>query len=941
MLKRRGLLILLCLSLATALFVLPLTARALTWSVTFDGGDILNYTINKGTIASGGNPGNAVYGGITTTGSCSTSTSQSSVLVNLSSALTVTLAQMDAKGTGGGTGGWAITLYDGNGATLAIYSGGTGLDGTWYSPTTGSIAIASVSHILFDQSACDANNLQVWIDNLSITGYISGTPTSTLTPTGTPNPSLSGWNKPLRGGDQKYDDLSYHPGASYIDGLGGAAFAVEQLGIQHFNFNVGFSNVGGQNIYAVVDGNIDSVELLGHCLLMVIGTTGIPDGYCPLVWDVMPPFPSIYFVQWDSSYLVTETIGDSHVIRYIVQHPLVATGDTVTGGCLIGVSLPMKGFQGNDISDGAVIVQALEPDGITAFDLSSKLVSEPSGTACKAATNSVCDNVANPTFLADGGGWQLDPNFWYSYIPYLVPNGGLSFPVSVIQTMNLDSAKEYTITVDYQVEPGATTQRLAVALGTTQNIIVPVASPGITTYTFPAASYTPDQDSGLYTLRLTGVEDAVQTRVYFVCVGEVGSYIPGDGTGCIVLNPYFSNPGTYTGWVPGEPAPTFYPGMVELPDYSSIAQSFLLNPAVYDLQITYRRKGVAEGGKSVSILWNSDMLNDGTFPAVYTQTWVDATDTITIETATTETLNLTADGSDGDQVAQISKVCITPHEGGTPPGYLPPPPFQGGCRSCVFSPTGDLPTDFVEFQQWLTCQFFQLWECQAKILLRYIWQILLSILMLFGFFRLWLSATIIGLVNWGNGNLLCFSNFLAGHLNNLGITFQNSLTNLRSFTLVTGSGAGFWDAIVAIANALSGMVQSLINGIGTPIIGLLQQIVSGLFGLIAGAMGIIGALLTIAFTWLTTQASLLIHMLGGIINALYTAINATAIAVPPGAPMCDAPGTVLYYPCLGFYVLDNTIFSGPVIYIVPIFMALMSWRVLMWAVHRVKGTFAG
>ncbi len=106
-------------------------------------------------------------------------------------------------------------------------------------------------------------------------------------------------------------------------------------------------------------------------------------------------------------------------------------------------------------------------------------------------------------------------------------------------------------------------------------------------------------------------------------------------------------------------------------------------------------------------------------------------------------------------------------------------------------------------------------------------------------------------------------------------------------------------------------------------------------------MGIIGTLLTIAFTWLATQASLLINMLGSIFTALFTAMNAAAVAVPPGAPMCNTPGTVLFYPCLGFYVLDNTIFSGPVVYIAPIFMGVMSWRTLIWAVHRIKAVFAG
>jgi hypothetical protein len=36
------------------------------------------------------------------------------------------------------------------------------------------------------------------------------------------------------------------------------------------------------------------------------------------------------------------------------------------------------------------------------------------------------------------------------------------------------------------------------------------------------------------------------------------------------------------------------------------------------------------------------------------------------------------------------------------------------------------------------------------------------------------------------------------------------------------------------------------------------------------------------------------------------------------------------------YVLDNTIFSGPVYYLVPVAIALVAWQVLGWAITKFR-----
>lgn len=146
----------------------PSTTTSNTLTVTFDPGSY-PYTLVAGTVTTGGNPGNCVDGGLTTTNNCGTSTSLCDITIALPTTATVTAAGLDTKGTGGGTGAWLIELKDGGGGVLASYTANTNLDGTWYTVGSGAVSVANVASIHYASSACGVIGVRKFMDNCTAT----------------------------------------------------------------------------------------------------------------------------------------------------------------------------------------------------------------------------------------------------------------------------------------------------------------------------------------------------------------------------------------------------------------------------------------------------------------------------------------------------------------------------------------------------------------------------------------------------------------------------------------------------------------------------------------------------------------------------------------------------------------------------------------------------
>lgn len=739
---------------------------------------------------------------------------------------------------------------------------------------------------------------------------------------------------------------------------------------------IAYSAAVGAPVHSMRAGTVSSVtKISGQCVNNVIFSGSVSES-CSAADEaaigvdvstlagllkgwVLPGLPVIAIPQlhliYTDAFLINVAAEGGDTLYYVVGTPKVAAGDTVAAGCVLGVTLPFKysdatpGELTHETPNGWAMAQARNAGDVW-YDIKSSLTETPNGAACT-AVNSNCKLVYNAGFANQAEGWILaeDKN---GHRPSMDYRGGI-IPAGYVRSrdISLDGATQYTIELRYHVtawpyygfsvQLGASTALSVFQDGATDGSIVWKSTPA--TYTAGA--------NGLYQLVLSAGNDGVsdpRVAVDFACIYEsTGTNPPAPAGGCLLLDPELDKTLDTSPWDGSSDPPAFgAAGLMIIPDGGWIKQSLTLHPKSggsqgYKLWIEWRRQGAPQTDHHVSLDWEYDTAS-GTFGPSTAQNWQTDTDTFTIAADTTADLTITASGSHTTEAAQINRICVTTGDGSLPPGYDPPGP--GGdiaCRICTYNPVGDLATDFSDYVSWLGCRLTQLWDCQLKIVLYGILQAITDVLTLLAFILIWLAAVIQGAIGWANGNLLVSTRWVGGQLQNLGIIFQNSLTNLRSFSLTTSGGAGFWDAIVSIANAIRSIVGDLIAGIGTPIIGLLQQIVTGLFGALAGLLGLIGTILTIAFMWLSTQAAILVSLLSNTIKALYEALSTASVQIPPGAPTCQAPGTFLYIPCLGFYILDNTIFSGPIVYVIPVFMGLNGFRVLLWAARRVKNTFAG
>jgi hypothetical protein len=916
--KRAIWIMLLCAALVGALFISPVPASADSFTVTFDEGGHA-YTIVVGMLdGPGGDYGESYYGGNFVRSTQAPSANDCSAISSLEVDIPVNpwdtitgVAAGDAKFGDPPTATYftqVLTLKSG-GSTLYTNSRQVGPLNNWNDYPLSGLNWTGGDTLTVQNAICWASpNFRLGIDNITITYTAGSEPaTPTLTPTATPNPLPTSWSKPLRHIDQKSDDVSFHPGRYYSTSLGSQIVSFNPLEPDAV-MNVGFSQTPGVNVFAVQEGVIDSVQPLNACASV--------DGYCLIWWNTQLSNTYYYALQ-RGAYLISESLNDGRHVNYILQTPRVVAGDTVSAGCLLGSTLSLKiitMFQltAEPVSEGAVFVQGVAEDGVSAFDLSPLLSVEPAGTACH-VVNSECALVNNPAFTGTRG-WERHPD--QPDLPFSVSEfgSGMAFPGAAQQLLNLDSAQQYSITIQYSVDEHAPPQAFTIQLGN-EIATVALADGRHNQRTTDAATFTTDRPDGLYVFGAYAQPgEADQAWLEFVCVSEAGTAPPSPVGGCLVVDPYFNQRFADSPWTASaDPLAVVPGGMAVVPDGGSIRQAITLNPGEgganvdYDLQVTYRRQGIASDGHSISLGWQFGTASGTLTPASTTQTWAEVTDTFGLATASeTAPLILTAHGSHPTEAAQIAKVCIVPHQGGTAPGYQPPAPFTGGCRYCVYSPTGDVATDLSEFQQWLSCQFFQLWECQAKILLRYIWQTLVNILTILGFFRLWLSATLINLVAWGNGNLLVFLRWLDGQISNAVTNITLAILNWHDSA---GGGATIWDFLIALVNGLVEILKALVSLVGS----IVQLILSGIIGF-------------------------LVNGLGGFLSMIQSVLNGIAASSSQvqvdWLPNCADPQSALFVICAASAGIEQELSLTPIPMLVPVILGAGAFGLIWWAINR-------
>lgn len=241
------------------------------------------------------------------------------------------------------------------------------------------------------------------------------------------------------------------------------------------------------------------------------------------------------------------------------------------------------------------------------------------------------------------------------------------------------------------------------------------------------------------------------------------------------------------------------------------------------------------------------------------------------------------------------------------------------CRDCTYRPQGDLIQDFLGLIGWLWCNLSNLWTCVIKGILLGLWQTVVNIITFISFLRLWASRIIENAINWTLGNISVLWAWLGGNINNLITSLLNLALNILNSLGLTG-----------IVNSVLAFILSLPEQIASAI-GTAGQIASLIWQIAATVISIVitvgGQVLSAMITILGVVPELIASVAAGVNNSS---------AVPAYAPNCNDSNSLFFAPCLGMYIADNTIFSGPAYYLVPMTMGFVGFQTLMWAMHQIR-----
>lgn len=293
------------------------------------------------------------------------------------------------------------------------------------------------------------------------------------------------------------------------------------------------------------------------------------------------------------------------------------------------------------------------------------------------------------------------------------------------------------------------------------------------------------------------------------------------------------------------------------------------------------------------------------------------------------TLRLNGPASDTGLI--VDYVCVTQRQiAGADPG-------QGGggiggvdatCEACVYEPASreidvfglavSVP-DLSAIIDWLFCGLRRVIECELLPAIQGIWSMVTDTVKFLSSFR-GLFDGIVTLVSDATvGNLGALGTFGGAHMNNVGGLVGNAFYD-----------AGLADAQNQIVGGVNNVAPSVANALG----GLNGG------GGAASSPTASGDALADPLGGIITAFGYLFTMVPQFIGSMIDGLNTSAYVPVSGSITCSNPGVILYYPCLGFYVADNTIFQGPAMYLIPILMAVLAWDTLTWAIAKFKEAFS-
>ncbi len=649
----------------------------------------------------------------------------------------------------------------------------------------------------------------------------------------------------------------------------------------------------------------------------------------------------VYDLAYSNVSVVEIDIGSDTSLFYIVSDAqnYVAIDQEIEENCILGLTISIMPVT-FDLTTGDFGLPLLNPPGgksvAFAFMVENGEVSRllpllteygSPNQACNAYPEFAACLNGNPEVRQPGTFWQFTGAV--EYLGNIERGVILQAGAAIEQKILLDPTKSYGVVAvvqpflgpaDYHHDIAGRTMSLR--LGQTLVNAIAITTTDWKQYKIPAAIHTADNPGNIYTLR---VMNTGQGALFLsgVCVSEQPTELITET--CYLQNPDFD---TGDGWTLAGGA-SITNGVARMPNGASITQEVSLLPNIgdppgdYVIAIGARilATGPATGATaSLDYQWPSPPAQSLPLTINWNQPGQpgypdepeNLADTITVTEATTANLVITANFSGSTDIVAIAieSVCIQPA------GQVVDPPLIGFTCNVIAAPVDNNLGSWISYHWRQLERFF---KCDLMVLLNRMLRVAQDVYKLMGWGIRYLIVYLQSFSSWSSSALFPW---LSGNFRNMAV---GQVTTINQ----TSSGPGLWDVLLA-----------LINGVFGPLVSAVNQIVGLLVSVIGQAASLLFTVLTAIITFIVmivNQALSLLQLGQQLLGTLIMSFNTAAPQPIPGVPMCGADPKSSPF-CVGLWVLDNTIFSGPGVAIIPLITAILSIHLVLWVVGELKGS---
>jgi hypothetical protein len=270
----------------------------------------------------------------------------------------------------------------------------------------------------------------------------------------------------------------------------------------------------------------------------------------------------------------------------------------------------------------------------------------------------------------------------------------------------------------------------------------------------------------------------------------------------------------------------------------------------------------------------------------------------------------------------IEYVCVRERAG----SVVPPTAGTSGvdpeqCRDCASG------SDVQSWLNWLVCQIRRFFTCFIGELLRQTLVFIVTLVQQFVGFVQWILNLVGAFIQWIVSIIVSIAQFFGGFISNVIGSISNGVQGAAGDPLNRVS-SGVRDLPTALGNTFAEAGMGINTALGD---GQYSGILDLFIKIPALVIRLIGVYIKVLADLIGLVPLMFEALIGGFSNST---------ELVSASPTCHDPGTLLYMPCLGFYILDNTIFQGPAFYLIPVIMGLSTFQTIVWAITKVKEAFS-